>query len=114
MRLFMLLRNNNIIGLFRERNNAEDLYQRINHKDCRCYINEIETDFEIHNEVVEVSRDTITVEEAAGMLSCSRSNVYKLLNTGEISSMRIGRRRKLLRKDVIRYRDTILSPKYRS
>lgn len=36
-----------------------------------------------------------TVEEAAGLLSLSRANVYRLLDLGELDSVQIGRSRRV-------------------
>lgn len=44
--------------------------------------------------------ETLTADEAARMLGCSRSKLQELLRTGELPSFKVGRRRMALRADV--------------
>ena len=45
----------------------------------------------------------ITPEEAADMLGCGMNSIYKLLNSGKIKAMRIGRHWKIPKRAVQEY-----------
>jgi excisionase family DNA binding protein len=49
------------------------------------------------------NRLTITPAQAAAELNISRSQVYVLMNRGELPSLKIGRRRIILWDDLIKY-----------
>ncbi len=46
------------------------------------------------------ARLAYTVEEAAGLLSVSRAHVYRLLDLGELASVRIGRSRRVTARQL--------------
>ena len=45
----------------------------------------------------------ITPEDAADMLGCGMNSIYKLLNSGKIKAMRIGRHWKIPKRAVQEY-----------
>jgi excisionase family DNA binding protein len=47
----------------------------------------------------------ITTQEVADLLGVSRPTVVRLIDAGELTSERIGNRRKVLLKDALAYRD---------
>ncbi|NTZ20970.1 DNA-binding protein [Paenibacillus sp. JMULE4] len=47
--------------------------------------------------------DIITVEELLEMLQIGRNTAYRLLGTGQIKSVRIGRKYRIPRESVIEY-----------
>ncbi len=42
--------------------------------------------------MTEIKRQTVSIKEAAAILGLGRSSIYKLINTGKINPVRIGRR----------------------
>jgi excisionase family DNA binding protein len=53
-----------------------------------------------YDEYVEFPKLLVTIEEAAHILSISRSKVYGLLNTGQLLSIHIGRARRIRLRDI--------------
>lgn len=55
----------------------------------------------------------LTVEEAADLLKVGRTTVYDLIRTGRLSSIMIGRLRRIRHSDVLAYLDGIARSKSR-
>ncbi|MBX7134892.1 MAG: helix-turn-helix domain-containing protein [Fimbriimonadaceae bacterium] len=51
----------------------------------------------------ELKRLAYMVEEAAGLLSLSRAQVYRLLDVGEIDSVKIGRSRRITHGQLVEF-----------
>jgi len=49
----------------------------------------------------------LTVEEAASLLRIGRTNMYELVMRGEVQSVKIGRRRLVVRDGLMRYVDEL-------
>jgi excisionase family DNA binding protein len=58
-------------------------------------------------------RLTLTVPEAAAELNISRSQLYIMLRRGELPSIKIGRRRVVIRDDLVAYVKSLRSKKQR-
>src|SRR5579863_8878264 len=54
----------------------------------------------------------VTVEEAAGLLRIGRTTAYELVMSGRIQSVKVGRRRLVVRDGVGRYVDELLRAQY--
>lgn len=52
-------------------------------------------------------RDILTVKELCDVLCVSKNTAYKLLKSGEIKSVRIGKVYKIPKKDVIKYLESV-------
>jgi excisionase family DNA binding protein len=50
----------------------------------------------------------VTVEEAAGLLRIGRTTAYELVMSGKLQSVKVGRRRLVVRDGVGRYVDELL------
>ena len=50
----------------------------------------------------------VSVEEAATMLRIGRTTAYELVMSGQIQSVKVGRRRLVLREGIQRYVDELL------
>jgi excisionase family DNA binding protein len=50
----------------------------------------------------------VTVEEAAGLLRIGRTTTYELVMSGKLQSVKVGRRRLVVRDGVGRYVDELL------
>jgi excisionase family DNA binding protein len=50
--------------------------------------------------------DIVNVSQLQKMLGIGRNSAYRLVNTGEIKSIRIGRMHKIPKKDVINFLKT--------
>lgn len=48
---------------------------------------------------------TLSISQAQKLLQVSRSTVYTLLNTGVIKWSQVGKRRRILRAEIVRYLD---------
>lgn len=59
---------------------------------------------------VSVEKDTMTVKEAACVLNCSASLVYKLMDQGELAFERRGRRKLPVTASIKDYRQRNLVP----
>jgi excisionase family DNA binding protein len=53
----------------------------------------------------------VTVEEAAGMLRIGRTTAYELVMSGKLQSVKVGRRRLVVRDGVGTYVDDLLRTK---
>jgi len=51
----------------------------------------------------------VTTQAAAGILSCSRPHIVKLLETGEINFTKVGKHRRIKYEDVILYKKKMKS-----
>jgi excisionase family DNA binding protein len=77
---------------------------------CRCPISPIveaangKVD---SNECLEIPRLLVTLEEAARVLSISRSQLYKLLNSGHLASVHVGRSRRIRMRDIENFVDRV-------
>jgi len=104
MKIYQLTRDERVIGLFKERENAVKFYNQVVCKHSEFRINEIETDFDIRNEFLEITKPTLTPAEAAKVLYCSRSQIYKLITQKEIRAIKYGDKIVLYKRDVLEYR----------
>ena len=53
------------------------------------------------------AKDVMSPEELAEYLGCGRTYAYSLLKEGQIRSFKLGRLRRILRKDVERYLEAL-------
>jgi excisionase family DNA binding protein len=69
-------------------------------------------DLPIHSEELSESQIgnpvLVTVEEAAGMLRIGRTTAYELVMSGKLQSVKVGRRRLVVRDGVGRYVNELL------
>ncbi len=56
----------------------------------------------------ELKRVLITIDEAARRLSIGRSHVYEQMRRGVLRSIHIGRSRRILESDLVRFVDDLL------
>ncbi len=59
-------------------------------------------------DVDDLKRVLITVDEAARRLSIGRSHVYEQMRLGVLRSIRIGRSRRILESDLVRFVDELV------
>ena len=58
-------------------------------------------------EATTLGREVLSVEEAAEFLGVGRTYMYALLASGEVNSLKIGRLRKVRRRDLDAYLDRL-------
>jgi excisionase family DNA binding protein len=56
-----------------------------------------------------VERELLSPVEAAHVLGMGRTKVYELIQTGAIQSMKIGKSRRIPRREIDRYIESLIS-----
>ena len=55
------------------------------------------------NDMFEQYPDVVTIEDVMSMLGIGRNLAYKLVRTGEIRSIKVGRRMIIPKKEIVRF-----------
>jgi len=84
---------------------TEDATRRLrNSRNTRRLANRDRKDCEVPNTEIRTSEAMLfTVEEAADILGIGRTTIYKLLNSGDLLGVKIGRARRVPRSELDRY-----------